>query len=92
MKKELIRVYKEIVNLSKVIKGLLKEEEPNMQELLGMGLGDTKEMIHELEGSDKSSDELTIEDLGILQNAIKSIKTCICDYYAEKYSNDCNVQ
>jgi len=84
MQKELAASYKDIVNLSKTITGILKGEEPNMQSLWGITNG-TKEIISE-------NEELSLEDLGNLKMAIDTIRTNICDYYAEKYSNECNLQ
>ena len=90
MKKELAKVYKEIVNLSKMISGLLKGEEPNMQLLWGMAQGEKESTGFEAEC--ETLEELSLEDLQTLKTALDTIKTNICDYYAEKYSNECNLQ
>ena len=80
MRKELAKVYKDIVNLSKAISELLKGDEPNMQALWGMAQ------------EKEAASELSLEDLGTLKMATEKIKTNICDYYADKYSNECNIQ
>lgn len=96
MKKEIQKVYRNIVNLSKIISELLKGEEPNMQALWGIAHDKDSLLVPSAEAAeavpDSNMDELTIEDLTTLQNAIEKIKTSICDYYAEKYSNECNIQ
>ncbi len=85
MKKVLSGVYREIVSLSNVISAVLKGEEPNMQALLG-------EPSPEDEHKAPHSDELAPEDLETLSTALNTIRTNLCDYYADKYSNECNVQ
>ncbi len=87
MGKELAKVYRDIVNLSKVIGELLKGEEPNMQVLWGM----SQEQMEKDKGA-YDDGELCPEDLGTLKASIDNIRTNICDYYAEKYSNECNLQ
>jgi len=78
MQKNLQSVYNGVLSLSKIINGLIKGDEPNMSVLLG----DTKK--------DKDSDkELTEEEVAELNDALESIRRSICDYYAEKYSNEC---
>ena len=83
MRKELSAAYKDIVNLSKAISGILKGDEPNMQSLWG---------VAHTEKGGAEGEELGLEDLGNLKMAIDTIRTNICDYYAEKYSNECNLQ
>eukprot|EP01022_Parablepharisma_sp_SALTPOND_P032987 TRINITY_DN87998_c0_g1_i1.p3 TRINITY_DN87998_c0_g1~~TRINITY_DN87998_c0_g1_i1.p3 ORF type:complete len:238 (+),score=51.76 TRINITY_DN87998_c0_g1_i1:851-1564(+) len=85
MQKELSAAYKDIMNLSKAISGILKGEEPNMQSLWGVAHTEKDSVEAEM-------DELSLEDLGNLKMAIDTIRTNICDYYAEKYSNECNLQ
>ncbi len=98
MKKTLAGVYKEIVSLSKAISGLLKGDEPNMQALLGSHTRESKEQMEfafqrsARRGSPEEQEELTLQDLEVLKEATATIRTTLCDYYAEKYSNECNVQ
>lgn len=87
MKKELSKVYKEIMDLTKTIDGILKGEEPNMQALLGVSEEDKQE---EEEG--ENIEEIKVEGLETLRVSINTMRKNVCDYYAEKYSNECNVQ
>ena len=81
--KELSSVYGDIINLSNTVTGLLKGEEPNMQSLWGISYSKSE---------DEVQNELSAKDLGKLKSAVDSIRTNLCDYYAEKYSNECNIQ
>ena len=97
MKKELAGVYREIVSLSKVISALLKGEEPNMQALLGEPPHEEPKPTPTTTATATASgtapdNELSLEDLETLTSAIASIRTNLCDYYADKFSNECNVQ
>lgn len=82
LNKELSSVYNDILNLSKAITGIIKGEEPNIQSLWGISNSDKSIEIEEVNG----------EELESLKLAVDSIRTNICDYYADKYSNECNLQ
>eukprot|EP00826_Nyctotherus_ovalis_P006967 TRINITY_DN11703_c0_g1_i3.p1 TRINITY_DN11703_c0_g1~~TRINITY_DN11703_c0_g1_i3.p1 ORF type:complete len:210 (-),score=82.06 TRINITY_DN11703_c0_g1_i3:127-756(-) len=77
MQKELLSVYKNIANLSNTITAMMKGEEPNMQSLW------------EAPSAEESGKKV---DVGRLKAMVNAIRTNICDYYAEKYSNECNIQ
>ena len=91
MKRELSHVYKEIISLSKAITTLLKGDEPNMHLLLGEYSRESRE-FGTYEFASKQEGELTLDDLEVLKKAIHSIRRTLCDYYAERYSNECNIQ
>lgn len=79
MRKVLSQVYREIMCLSRAVTEFIKGGEPNMQILLG----DCKEAT--MMGARP-------EDVELLSGAIRSIRTRLCDYYAEKYSSECGIQ
>lgn len=80
--KELATVYYDILSISKAITGIIKGEEPNIQSLWGVSKGDKSMEVEELGGGEFES----------LKMAVESIRTSICDYYADKYSNECNIK
>jgi len=84
--KEMSQISKEVFSLAKVIAALLKGDDPNINELLGQY---TKQKTNE---SLIKGDEFTIKDIELLKETLKLIRKNICDYYAEKYSNECFVQ
>ncbi len=97
MRKMLSKVYREIIGLSKAIMMLLKGDEPNMHLLMGEYTRESKElaMFSDLSGKFpqfQQDTELGVEDLEVLGRAISSIRSNLCDYYAEKYSNECGIQ
>jgi len=74
---ELSSVHNDILNLSRTIKEMLKGNEPSIQSLWG------------LYGKEELPKTLNIEELRMI---IESIRSDICDYYAESYSNTCALQ
>jgi len=78
LQKELSSVYKDIMNLSNTITAILKGEEPNVQTLW--------------ESSSEKYMEESKFDIGSLKTAVSTIRTKVCDYYAERYSNECSIQ
>lgn len=79
MKRGLQGIYGGVLSLSKVMNALTKGDEPNMSALLG-------EYTKESKASDK---DLSEEEVAELNEALESIRRSVCDYYAEKYSNEC---
>lgn len=83
VQKELGNVYKDILNLSSAISGILKGDEPNIQAFWGITHDENKE---------ENVKELSLDDIEKLKTAVDTMRTNICDYYADKYSNECNIQ
>jgi len=79
--KELSSIYNDILSLSKAVAGITKGEEPNIQSLWGVSNDRSMEV-----------EEIGKEELESLKLAVGGIRANICDYYADKYSNECNIQ
>ena len=77
------QIHKEVLLLSKAITGLLNGDEPNM----GVLLGEYNRESKVLESIDLNEKEFNMKDLEEVRMLLQSIRTSICDYYAEKYSN-----
>ena len=88
VQKNINNAYKEILSLSKVISSLVRGDEPNMGVLLGEYSYDLKKV----ESKKDWETELTEDQTKELNEALNSIRRNICDYYAERYSNECNLQ
>eukprot|EP00826_Nyctotherus_ovalis_P039238 TRINITY_DN3755_c0_g1_i1.p2 TRINITY_DN3755_c0_g1~~TRINITY_DN3755_c0_g1_i1.p2 ORF type:complete len:167 (-),score=29.01 TRINITY_DN3755_c0_g1_i1:66-566(-) len=73
---ELSPVYNDIMNLSKVVKEMLKGKEPSIQSLWGLYKQETCADFN----------------LKELRKTVDSLCGDVCDYYAERYSNECAVQ
>jgi len=81
--KQLAKIHRDIIILSKTISKIFEGQDPNIQSLWGVLNTEPDCNISNV------SCESVLEDTGKLRMAVESIRTSICDYYADKYSNHC---
>jgi alanyl-tRNA synthetase len=81
--KQLSKIHKDIITLSKTVTKIFEGQDPNIQSLWGVLNTESDCNVSNV------SAESILEDTGKLRMAVESIRTSICDYYADKYSNHC---
>eukprot|EP00826_Nyctotherus_ovalis_P015781 TRINITY_DN14513_c0_g1_i1.p3 TRINITY_DN14513_c0_g1~~TRINITY_DN14513_c0_g1_i1.p3 ORF type:complete len:152 (+),score=37.46 TRINITY_DN14513_c0_g1_i1:817-1272(+) len=81
--KRLAKIHRDILSLSKAVAKIFEGQDPNIQSLWG-----TLNTESDISLSNASSESI-LDDTGSLKIAVDAIRTSICDYYADKYSNHC---
>jgi hypothetical protein len=49
-------------------------------------------LLQKIKAEEENAKDLTADDISELKNMIGTIRSKISDYYADTYSNECNIQ
>ena len=99
-KKDVRVIKRELICLTKAVNSISKNKEPDMKYLFGIlytyiyiyiYLGDFDEDEAKY-GKKYEEEEENVYDIEGVKNKIVKLRSKMCDFYAEKYSNECNIQ